>query len=216
MAYCTLAEVRYDIDLESTDADETLERLILAAERAINRYTNRLDGFEADAVASARYFPGSGHSWQFIDECVEITTVAVKDSGTDTTYTDWDTPTTMLAGDGDWLPFSGGPDYPRYEDLPYTGLMCDPNGSYSAFVAYGGLPTVQVTARWGYALTVPDDIKEATIMQVARWYKQLQSAMADGVASPEFGELRFTSKLHPSVALILDDGGYKKPRIGRR
>jgi len=103
MAYCTLAEVKADIDLEdaSASATATIERLIIAAEGSINRFCNRPDGFEADAVASARYFPGSGMSYQFIDETTEITTVAVKDSSTESTYTDWDTPTTMMAGDGD-------------------------------------------------------------------------------------------------------------------
>jgi len=234
MAYCTLAEVKADIDLEdaSASATATIGRLIIAAERNINRFCNRPDGFEADAVASARYFPGSGLSYQLIDETVDITTVAVKDSSTDSTYVDWTTPTAMMAGDGDWIPFSGGPAYPRFDDLPYTGLLIDINGEYSSFtssittglrgfrtlpgVRYTGIPTVKVTAKWGFSVAVPGDITSACIMQVVRWYKRLQSAMADAVGNMEFGELRYTSRIDSAVAHILEDGGYVKPRTGIR
>ena len=234
MAYCTLAEVLADIDLTdaSGSATATMGRLIIAAERNINTFCNRPDGFEADAVASARYFPGSGLSHQFIDETVDITTVSVKDSSTESSYTDWTTPTAVMAGDGDWIPFSGGVAYPRFVDLPYTGLMADVNGSYSVFtssrtsgmrgfpglpgVRYVGIPTVKVTAKWGYSVAVPGDITTACIMQVARWYKRLQSSMADAVGNVDFGELRFTSRIDPAIAHILQDGNYVKPRIGIR
>ena len=232
MAYCTISQAREDIDLEGTGADDTFERLIAAATRNINTFCNRPDGFEAGTVASARYFPGSGLSHQFIDETVDITTVSVKDSSTESSYTDWTTPTTVMAGDGDWIPFSGGVAYPRFVDLPYTGLMADVNGSYSVFtssrtsgmrgfpglagVRYVGIPTVKVTAKWGYSVAVPGDIKTACIMQVARWYKRLQSSMADAVGNVDFGELRFTSRLDPAIAHILQDGLYVKPRTGIR
>ncbi len=232
MAYCTIAEVREDIDLESTGADDTFERLIAAAERNINLYCNRPDGFEADAAASARYFPGSGLAYQFIDETVEITTVAVKGSSTAATYTDWTTPATVMAGDGDWIPFSGGPKFPRFVDLPYTGVMTDVNGDYSVFTSsFGtgmrgfpprpgyprtGIPTVKVTAKWGFSVATPGDITTACIMQVARWYKRLQSSMADSVGNIEFGELRFTKSLDPAIKQLLEGGMYVKPRTGIR
>jgi len=234
MAYCTLAEVQADIDLEdaSGSAAATIGRLIIAAERNINRFCNRPDGFEADAAASARYFYGSGLSHQYIDETVEITTVSVKDSSTESSYTDWTTPTAMMAGDGDWIPFSAAASAPRFEDLPYTGLMIDVNGAYSVFtssrstgmrgfpalpgVRHVGIPTVKVTAKWGYSVAVPGDITSACIMQVARWYKRLQSSMADSVGNVDFGELRFTSRIDPAIAHILQDGLYVKPRTGIR
>ena len=65
-------------------------------------------------------------------------------------------------------------------------------------------------------MAVPGDITTACIMQVARWYKRLQSSMADAVGNMEFGELRFTAKIDPAIAHILQDGGYVKPRTGIR
>jgi len=101
--------------------------------------------------------------------------------------------------------------------------MTDPNGSYSVFtsgfrnvgVRKGyGLPTVKVTAKWGFAVTVPPDIKQACIMTVARWYKQLRSQMQDGVANVDFGTLLYTQRMHPAIASILLDGAYKRHEVG--
>jgi len=78
------------------------------------------------------------------------------------------------------------------------------------------VPTVQITARWGFATEVPIDIKEAAIMQAARWYKRLQSAMADVLASGELGQLLYRKSLDPDIRRLLVDGRYVKPVVGRR
>jgi hypothetical protein len=190
------------------------------------------DLFVGDTAASVRTYSGDGSSVLLIDECVEITAVAVKDSATDTTYTAWATPTTMMAGDGDWFPYTGDRRAPEFNRLPWTGLMVDANGDYSVFTngIYIGLrgfpfssdmqrnvPTVQVTARWGYADNTPGDIKMATIMQVARYYKEIQGAMADGVANADFGTLVYRQTLHPDIKRLLVEGRYVKPQMwGRR
>lgn len=231
MAYATVAELRADINLTSTDDDSTLARLLDSASGAIDRFCNRPDGFVAPSAATYRYYVGDGSACQRIDECVAISEVAVKDASTDTTYTAWDSPTTNMAGDGDWMAFSGEREAPNYNDLPYTGLMVDPNGDYAVFTSgtYVGLrgfppagttrrnlPTVRVNARWGYALAVPAAIKEACIMQVARWYKRLQSSMADTMASGELGMLMYRQELDPDIKHILVGGRYVRPAIGRR
>lgn len=230
--YCTATELRAEIDLTSTSDDATLERLIEAASRNIDRACNRPDGFKADTVASARYYTGDGSAVQLIDECVEVTAVAVKDSATDTTYTAWDSPTTNMAGDGDWLAFTGDKKWPEFNRLPYTAIAVDLNGDYSVFTcgAFAGkrgfpmdsdtrrnVPTVSVTARWGYSDNTPADIKMATIMQCGRWYKQVQGAMADGVANADFGQLVYRQVLHPDIKRLLVDGRYIRPMTwGRR
>ncbi len=204
MAYATVTELKNRLNIDTTDAtrDSVLNGLLNAASAAIDGYTNRPDGFIADAVASARYYAGSGHATQYIDECVQITLVAVKDEASATTYTSWTTPTTDFSADGDWLPFAGVAEDPQYNRTPYTGIMIDPNGSYATFTSgqytsrpgfrpSGGytrnLPTVQVTARWGYADDVPDNVREACIVQASRWYKRGQGAWEDTLASGEFG-----------------------------
>nr|NIQ88963.1 hypothetical protein [Deltaproteobacteria bacterium] len=206
---------------------------IEGASRAIDNFCNRPDGFEAADNFTARFYSGTGRAFLLIDECVEISEVAVKDSVTDTAYTAWDTPTTMLAGDGDWIPFSGDRENPDFNSLPYDSLMVDPNGDESVFtsgdftdpfarttqrITSTGrmVPTVRVTAKWGYSINVPDSIKEACIMQASIWYKRLEGSMASNLANLELGELELFKTLDPAVELILRLGRYIRPATGRR
>jgi hypothetical protein len=189
-----------------------IERLLDSASAAIDRFCNRPDGFLSDAAASVRVYPGSGQPYQLIDECTEVTLVSVKDDITDV-YTDW-----LPA---DWIACTGDYHYPDFNSLPYTMIVCEVNGDYSVFtsgrydVPRWQAPTVQVTARWGYSATVPDQIKTATIMQSARWFKRLQGAMSDSLASGELGQLLFLQKLDPDIAMILKDGRFMHPATGR-
>ena len=233
MAYCTTAMVKDSMQKTDVTDDALIARIITGAERKINQFCKRPDGFEADAAASARYYRGSGKAYQLIDECVEISAVAVKDAPSDEEYEAWDSPTTNMAGDGDWFAGSGDPDEPDYNSLPYTLLFVDPNGDQSWFTGetpqmrkrgrarrgidlLARVPTVKVTAKWGYSVAVPDDIVEACIMQTARWYKRLQGAMADSLASADLGGLLYVQQLDPDIAGILIDGRYVRIATGRR
>lgn len=233
MAYATVAELRAEINMDSTTDDVTLARLLDAASQAIDRYCNRPGGFVASAANDYRYYAGSGEGVQRIDECVSIAEVAVKNAASDTTYTVWASPTTNMAGDGDWLAFSGSLEQPNFNALPYTGLMVAPGSAYSVFTSgahlsltgfphesdgMGGrnIPTVRVYAKWGYAVNVPAQIKTACIMQTARWYKRLQGGMSDTLASGELGMLMYQKSLDPDVEMILRMGRFIRPAIGRR
>lgn len=233
--YATITELKARIDKEHTDDDTILTAIITGASRAIDNYCNRPDGFVALTSAAARVYGGSGNAIQSIDECVEVTAVAVKDSVTDSTYTAW--------AASDWIAFSGDPEDPDFNGLPYTYLMADANGDYSVFTSgyLGGYAnqdyyfnnanspryhhnprtarrqaTVQVTAKWGYSVTVPAPIKEACCMQSARWYKRYASAFSDVLASGELGQLFYRQALDPDIGMILVDGRYVKPAVGRR
>lgn len=221
--YATAAELKPQINKTSTADDTILTTLLSAAENTINQFCNRLDGFLADAAASARRYAGTGKPYQFIDECVEITLVEVKGSATDSTYISW--------ASTDWIAFRGDPEDPNFNGLPYTGVMVDPTGdevlfTSGSFATRGGFrpttdvrrgaPTVRVTAKWGYSVAVPTDIKEACIMQAARWYKRLEGAMSDALASAELGTLLYRQSLDPDIKMILVNGRYVKPAVGRR
>ena len=221
--YGTASELRARIDKSSTADDAVLEALIRAATRNIDRACKRPDGFLADVAASARRYAGSGKPYLLIDECVAITLVEVKDSAADDDYDSWNA--------GDWIACSGDPQAPDFNSLPYTMIMVDPTGDESiftsgAYLTRGGfkpttdvgrsVPTVRVTAKWGFASTVPDDIREACLMQASRWYKRDQSAVSDVLASGELGTLFFRKTLDPDIRRLLVDGRYVKPTVGRR
>jgi len=235
MAYATLAQFKAEIDLKDTDATwtATITRLLDSATGNIDRFCNRPDGFIADEVASARYYVGSGKPYQLVDEFVELPAVAVKGSSSDDedSYTAWTIGTLGTTTEADVFAVTGDPKLPDYVSTPYTMLIVGANGDHSVFTSGsysfksgfrpyttvpGGVPTVEVTAKWGYATTVPAEINTACIMQAARWFKRLQSAMADTLASSEMGTLMYTKGLDPAIQQILVNGRYVKPMTGRR
>lgn len=200
--YATVADMRAQIDRDSAADDAVLADILTAAsvniDRAVNHYMPGFEYYQAPAAASARLYAGRGKRWQRIDPCIAVSTVAVKDSYTDMTYTAW--------AATDWIAFSGSFERPNFADLPYTALMADPNGDYSYFTRGFQGPTVQVTSRWGYSATPPADIAEACVMQATRWYKRLQGAMSDALASGELGMLLYQKSLDPDIRRILVDG----------
>lgn len=234
MAYANAAELRSQIQKSSNLSDTDLTTILSAAERNINRFCNRPDGFLASTTAVARYYPGSGTTHQWIDECISVSAVAVKDgSGDDEDdYTAWTVGTVGMTTSADVFPARGGPEYPDFNSLPYDLLIIGPNGDQDIFTSGAftfrrgfrpsaattsrGIPTVKVTARWGYAASVPGDIKEATIAFASRLFKRLESSMADALASGELGMLLYRQQLDPDIKQLLIGGRYVKPSTGRR
>jgi hypothetical protein len=224
--YCTLAELRNQIykkgTTKSPDTDANLTLIITAVSRGIDQFTGKEAGYwEADTSASARYFSGSGNSVQWIDQCIEVEAVAVKDSATDDedSYTAWTVGTVGTTTDADVFPASGDPKYPNYNALPYNFLLVNVNGSYAEFPSgrftslsgfrpehesKHGLPTVKVTAKWGRSATVLYSIKQACIVESARMYKRGEGVWADAIANVETGELRFVSGFDPATLRMLD------------
>lgn len=231
--YCTPAEIRTQIEkvgATGAGSDAALTVIINAIEKGIDAFCNRPDGFVAPATTAARYFPGSGKAYQWIDEAAAITAVAVKDSSSDDedAYTAWTLGVVGTTTDADVFPATGDPRYPDFVRTPYTLLLVGSNGDYSSFPSgrfitrggfrptgnYGrGLPVVKVTAKWGYALTVPPAIKQATIALAARFFKQGESAWADTLASQELGQLLYQRE-NADIAWLLKEGRFIRPAIG--
>jgi len=216
--YASVDELKARLNITSTDAsrDASLQTILDAAASGIDRYCLRPDGFVALATPTARTFNGSGKPVQRIDDCVEITQVAVKDSPTDDDYTAWDSM--------DWVAFHGPTHKPNFNGLPYTALMVTINGDYSTFTSGQvgnhkngwGLTTntVQVTARWGYADSCPPLITEATILQAARWWKRAQSSWADTLANSDMGQLMYRQTVDPDLRQMLDNGRFVRQMVG--
>lgn len=226
--YCTAAEVRSVTNKSGTDHDDLLNDIIIpATSLAIDAFCNRPEGFfVADASATARTYVGSGGTVQWIDPCVEISQVAVKDSPSDTSYSAW--------AAADWIAARGDPEKPDFNSTPYNLIVVSAVGDYDTFTSGRfssrrgfrpldetpsdrGVPTVQVTAKWGYATSVPAQIKLAAVAQSSRWYKRGLSAWQDETATTPFGSLRFkTQILDPDIQFMLRDGRFVMPAVGRR
>jgi hypothetical protein len=231
--YATTAEIRDRIDKTGTADDAILDALLSAASRAIDGYCNRPDGFVALTTATARFYPGSGKSYQWIDECVEVTAVAVKDSASDeeNQYDAWTVGTVGTTTGADVFLASGDPEYPEFTRLPYTLLIIGANGDFSVFPSgefrtrggfrpasdsVRGVPSVKVTAKWGYSATIPANVREATILQAARWYKRGQSAWADTVANTDLGVLMYRKVIDPDLQAMLMEARLVRPALSWR
>lgn len=231
--YETREALKAQMNKTNTDKDVTIDMILEAASRGIDRFCNRPDGFNADDDAVSRIYRGSGRNWQNIDECVAVTLVEVKESVTVTAYTAWTV--------GDWIAMSGDPADPDFNSLPFDALMVDPTGDQAVFtgaislddVYFGSAgipsssrdlypgrraaaPTVRVTARWGYAAETPEPIRQACAMQAIIWYKRMEGAMASALANPELGTIELFKALDPAVEFLLSLGRYVKPATGRR
>ena len=212
--YATAEELRLMIGMNSSAKNPYLLTCLEAASEAIDAYCNRPDGFVALVAATTRTYPGTGREYQHIDECTQVTAVAVKDSPGDTTYVSW--------AATDWVAFRGSPKSPNFNHTPYHALMVAAGGDYALFtdgryVIRGGstlenevtrvVPTVQITAKWGYATTCPSRIHTAAMAQASRWWKRFQSGgFADMSVNAELGDLAFKLQgkpLDPDIAMML-------------
>lgn len=219
--YATLEEIKPAISIKASELqyDDLLQFWLNAAAKAVDNYCNRPDGFVADSTASARLYVGSGDRYQSTDEFVAITKVEVLDSPTDTTYVTW--------AASDYTAIRGGMAHPDFQPLskgyPYNGLLIAVNGDYSTWTSgifrnpANRVPTVRLTAKWGFATEVPDTIKAATIMQAARWYKRAKSSMSDVMVNQELGRIMFQGItgfiLDTDIRSILEYGRYVIPSV---
>lgn len=229
-SYATVTEFKNQIEKVGSTKDVEIQALLDAATEAIFRICNRKDGFVAAPNPVARLFPGSGTFVQYIDQFVSVSLVEVKSSPSNSSYDTW--------ASGDYLPFAGDEVSPNFNPLPfgpYSGLMVTATGTSRIFTSGmfnnmrgfntdmarlsnnslgRNLPTVRVTARWGFADVVPAPIKQACLAQAARWWKRGSSAWNDSMASSDTGAVTYRKALDPDVKLMTDLARFIRPAIG--
>ena len=197
--YCTFLEIKQAMPdsplatLAGTEHATAFSAMITSASRLIDREVGRWPNyFYPTTDGETRYFDGSGKSWQDIDECVSITSLAVAESGgvDSTSYTTWGS-TEYLA-----IPYN-------YAVLgqPITALEIDAYGAKSVFYRYR--KSVKLTGIFGYSSTPPDDIKQACKIQVMRWYMRAKQAWQDAGASVELGQMIYVQQLDPDIKNLL-------------
>ncbi len=169
-------------------------------------------------TATAKLYDGSGVPHIWVGENVEVTLVEIKSS---------------IGGDfislasTDWIGFRGSPDDPDYNNLPYAGILLLLSGDYSLFPDLSGTPSswtidrstssarkepnIRITAKWGYSVDVPGEVKQATITLASRWFKRGQSFWADVSANAGGGgELFWRKVVDPDVQMMLEIANLKR------
>ena len=229
--YASADDIRTAMGGASASDDSDLELTAMAVSRWLDAYCGYPDvGFLAQTTATPKLYSADGERYLWIDPCIEVTAVAMKDSVTDTTYTVSFTPGTHVIG------FRGDPTskFIEYNKTPYHGIVILPNAPRSYFLngQYATekgfpvhpddvefathTPTVQVTAKWGYASEVPEIIKRATIMQTIRLYKRQKGAMADAVLSGDFNIQQYNKMIDPDIKAMLTFSRLKNSQLGGR
>src|SRR6185312_13227353 len=126
----------------------------------------------------------------------------------------------------DWIAFTGEPEDPEFNKTPYIGLMVSGTGTRSFFTSGSfrslrgfspdidrnndnrhAIPTVRLTAKWGYSETPPKKVVGACLTQAAIWFKRGEGAWSDAIGAPETGQLHYTKVLDPAVQMMLVNAG---------
>lgn len=214
--YGTVEQLKMRIQISSTPSASQvtlMEEILEAASRAIDRFCKREEGFGNCGIASAKYFTSEGESFLRTPKFLSVSEVAVKTSKSVVDFTSWTKETTYLAGDGDWYAAHGDPKFPDFKS-PYDLILISPLGDYSVFPVGDGAPVIKVTAVWGSQDTVPADIREACLMQAARWLKQFQGSMSSELGTVDLGVIQYRRRLSSDICQILIEGCWVLPLYG--
>jgi len=139
------------IDIDAS-FDTQVENWISAAERYINQYVGRPDGFETGADET-RYFDGNGKREIDIDEFISITSVEYLESNGE------DVGWTLTEGlESDYIT------YP-YNKTPYYRLKLVTSSEIGAW--YKGKKRLKVTGKFGHSSSVPKDIELVATMLIS-------------------------------------------------
>lgn len=189
--YASTADLKSYTRIQNAASDAQIALAISAASRAIDLHTHRQFGLVA--APEARYYTPR---W---DKDLRRWTVTIDDLQTTTGLVVM----ADLDDSGDYAEeidaFALKPINAQPKGRPWTSFVVLPS---STVLPCADQDSVEVTARFGWT-TVPDPVKQATMMQAGRLLKRRDAPF--GVAgSPDSGsEIRLLAKVDPDVAVSL-------------
>lgn len=196
-SYATLTELKLRLP-EGATYSATLDSLLTALLETISREIDRSLKWEPGAFYVdedvVRYISGSGSERLLIPEmAAEPTSVEVAESGDLSSLTSWDST-----------------DYFVYPDNAIAmgqyiwALDVDTlNGTKSVWYAYR--KSVKITGKFGFSVSPPDAIKEATILEAVRMYKWSTQGYQDKGANSKTRQLQYDGKISDRAAKLIMD-----------
>jgi len=183
MAYTNTAAVRTYLDISGAADDDLIETLIDAAQAAIDNHCHRT--FEASAD-STKYFDFSA---EFVDG--------------DTLWLDDEicSITTVTNGDGVAVSSSEYTTIPRNADRFFGIRILSNSGKYWTYTDEW-MDAIEVTGKWAWSTTAPDDVVQACKRLASFYYKQRDQQMFD-VTAIEAGTVITPVGLPLDVRLLL-------------
>lgn len=196
--YCTAAEMRAMLPNDSFSStapeyDTFMGTLATRASRAIDKSLGREPGAFYVSADTTRYFDGNGKTELYVGEIAAApTSVSISTDGSVSSYTALD------AADYYCYPYNA-----LAMAEPYTVLVLDTvNGDYADWGSYR--KGVQVVAKFGYSTSIPDIVKQATLIQALRWFKRSQQAYQDTGAVTELQQLKYVQKVDPDIGAVIE------------
>ena len=186
MPYLGLEDLRGFLDIDITSDNPLLQEAIEAAQQYIDSQTNR----HFEAVTATKYYERSAlNRWDsrqldlLKDDLLAITTL-----------TNGDSAATAIIAANYWT-------VPRNEGPPYHGILLktDISDYWQWDIDYW----VSVAGTWGYSVTVPDDIRRATTVLAAYFFRQKDQVNWDITAIPEAGVITIPSGIPATVVEII-------------
>jgi hypothetical protein len=179
--YASLEDVKgyLGIDALATEADEQLNRLLLAADAVIDRHTGRSFAIATDTT---RYFEACAVSGQMLMLDAELAQV-----------------TSVTNGDGTAIDVATLRTMPRNRG-PYFALVVPSSLRWSIDDLDA---EIAVTGRWGYSVTSPEDIRQAAIRLTTHWYRLKDAQVFDVVETAEGGSLIVPKGIPADVKQVL-------------
>lgn len=190
--YCTAAELKSYLRITDVADDAHIALAVTAASRAIDHAANRQFGVTVDEARhyTARWDTRRRRYVVDIDDTQDATVTVALDEEDDGTWT-----TAVPATD-----FTLQPRNAVDRSRPFTQLVFDLDATVTPPLTD---EAVQVTALWGWT-AVPDTIKQATLLQAARFFARRNAPF--GIAgSPDAGsEMRLLARIDPDVAVAVN------------
>lgn len=185
MAYITLEDLRGELDIEGTGDNPLLQEAIEDAAAYIDGATNR----HFEAVTETRYYRSDA-----ISDENEFLLLVDDDLLTVTTLTNGDSDSTVIPAADYWL-------HPRNLGPPYFGIRLKTNSTHSW--EFDTDDWVEVAGTWGYATTCPDDIRRATLVLAAYFFRQKDAQMFETTAILESGALAVPQGIPATVDRVI-------------
>jgi len=187
MAYITLEDLRGHLDIDLTSDNPLLQEAIEDAQQYIDSQTNR--HFEAET--KTKYFDSTDRDRDnsyllnlFHDDLLTVTTLTNGDSSATTIASTY---YTLV---------------PRNEGPPYHGILLKTDSGY--YWEWDTDYWVSIAGTWGYSTTVPDDIRRATAILAAYFYRQKDAQMFETTAIVESGAIAIPQGIPATVDRIIE------------
>jgi hypothetical protein len=191
VAIIDMAALKAYLGITDTQDDTRLTQAAAAASASVEDYCGRT--FDPPGVnATARRFRASWPAYVDVNDFEDTASLIVAvDTGDTGIYTAWVLDTDFILEPFDGL-LDGSP-------WPYTRLVATA-GRY--FPTWSRRPSVQVTAKWGWA-AIPDPVTQAALIKGARIFRRKDSPEGVIAGYGDFGAIRITTKEDPDAVYLL-------------